>query len=134
MAEEVKDKGKIREQAAAWGRKAEEITTDYITRQGFAITERNWRVGNTIEIDLISIQGTEIAFIEVKARNGKYENAEDAIDIKKMKKMVKGADAYLQRQKFDYTARFDVALLEGTPSDYDFTYLKNAFVPPLESR
>ena len=126
-------KGK-RRQAADWGKFAEQLTCDYITRQGFPITERNWRVGHTIEIDIISVQGDEVAFIEVKARNGKYESAEDAIDLKKMKQMVRGADIYLQNQDHDFTARFDVALVEGDPNDYDFTYLRDAFIPPLNAR
>lgn len=123
-----------REKAAEWGRLAERLTVEHIARQGYAVTETNWRLGNHLEIDIISIQDDEVAFIEVKARNGRYQNAEDAIDIKKMKKMVKGANAYLMQLPHDYTARFDVALVEGSPEDYEFTYLKAAFVPPLEAR
>ena len=125
---------KQKREASEFGKFAEELTRDYILKQGFAITDCNWRFGNHIEIDLISIQGDEIAFIEVKARNGRYQNAEDAIDLKKMKQLVKGADIYLQTQKYDYTARFDVALLEGDMNDYEFTYLKDAFIPPLNAR
>lgn len=131
---EQEKKKETRKEAAEWGRLAERIAVDYITRQGFPITETNWRCGNHIEIDIISIQGDEIAFVEVKARNGRYQSAEDAIDIKKMKQMVKGANAYIQQQEHDYSARFDVALVEGTPQDYEFTYLQDAFVPPLNAR
>ena len=121
-------------EASQFGRFAEELTRDYILKQGYPITESNWRFGNHIEIDLISQQGDEMAFIEVKARNGKYQHAEDAIDIKKMKLLVKGADIYLQQQKHDFTARFDVALIEGDMEDYEFTYLRDAFIPPLNAR
>ena len=124
----------LKKEAADWGRLAERLACEHIVKEGFPITETNWRVGNHVEIDIISIQGEEIAFVEVKARNGKYQHAEDAIDIKKMKKMVKGANIYLQQQQYDYTARFDVALVEGTPQDYEFTYLKDAFIPPLDVR
>lgn len=130
MAEDSTRKSKTRD-AAEWGRLAEELACRHIAAEGYAVTETNWRCGNHLEIDIISIQGSEIAFVEVKARNGRYQNAEDAIDLKKMKQMVKGANVYLQQQQFDYTARFDVALVEGSPQDYEFTYIKNAFVPPL---
>ena len=135
--EEVQDyegKRDFRKEAAEWGKLAEKLTCEHIVSQGYPITETNWRIGNHLEIDIISIQGDEIAFIEVKARNGKYQHAEDAIDLKKMKKMVKGANIYLQQQEHDYTARFDVALVEGSPSDYEFTYIRDAFVPPLTAR
>ena len=124
----------LKKEAADWGRLAERLACEHIVKEGFPITETNWRVGNHVEIDIISIQGEEIAFVEVKARNGKYESAEDAIDLKKMKQMVRGADIYLQNQDHDFTARFDVALVEGDPNDYDFTYLRDAFIPPLNAR
>ena len=132
--EETKKIPRKKEEAARFGKFAEELACEYIVRQGFAITERNWRFGNHIEIDLISQQGDEMVFIEVKARNGKYLNAEDAIDLKKIKRLVKGANIYLQQLEHDFTARFDIALLEGNMEDYEFTYLQDAFIPPLNAR
>lgn len=125
---------KIREKAAEWGRLGETITKDYITKQGHPITEENWRCGNRLEVDLISQQGNEMVFIEVKTRNGKYNSAEDAIDEKKIKRLVAAANVYLQQQEHDFDVRFDVALIEGEPDNYEFTYIENAFIPPLKSR
>lgn len=116
---------------AQWGRLGEEITRDYLASKGFPVTASNWRFGNRLEVDLISQQGDEMVFIEVKTRNGRYNSAEDAIDLKKMNRLVKAANAFLLSQEREYTARFDVALIEGSPEDYDFTYIENAFIPPL---
>lgn len=124
----------IRKKAADWGKLGERITADYLASKGFPVTEQNWRCGNRIEVDLISEQGDEMVFIEVKTRNGKYNSAEDAIDLKKMKQMVKAANAYINQQPRDFSARFDVALIEGSPADYEFTYIENAFIPPLNVR
>lgn len=120
--------------AAEWGRFGEKITGEYLARQGWPVTETNWRCGNRLEIDLISQQGDVMVFIEVKARNGKFQSAEEAVDEKKIKQIVKAANAYLSAQERDFDARFDVALIEGTPEDYEFTYIKNAFIPPLTAR
>lgn len=128
------DNQERRNKAAEWGKKGEEIARDYIVRQGFPITATNWRCGSRLEIDIISEQGEEMVFVEVKTRNGKFQSAEDAIDEKKIKQIVKAANAYLKSQPRTYDARFDVALIEGTPEDYDFTYIKNAFIPPVTSR
>ena len=124
----------IRRKAAEWGRLGEQLTREHITRLGHAVTESNWRCGSKLEIDLISLQGDEMVFIEVKTRNGKYQHAEDAIDEKKIKQLVKAANAYLKQQERPYSARFDVALIEGSPDDYEFTYIENAFIPPLTAR
>lgn len=128
------DNQETRNKAAEWGKKGEEIARDYIVRQGFPITATNWRCGSRLEIDIISEQGEEMVFVEVKTRNGKFQSAEDAIDEKKIKQIVKAANAYLKSQPRAYDARFDVALIEGTPENYDFTYIKNAFIPPVTSR
>lgn len=127
------DKKEVRKKAAEWGRLGETLVRDHLAARGFAITDSNWRVGK-LEIDLISEQGDEMVFIEVKTRNGRYNSAEDAIDEKKIKRIVKAANAYLARQERDYTPRFDVALVEGSPDDYEFTYLEAAFIPPLNAR
>lgn len=139
MTEEEKNlpEGKRKERKrkiAEWGKMAENITKDYLTQKGHPVTEQNWRCGNRLELDLISQQGDEMVFIEVKARDGYYNHAEDAIDEKKIKQIVKAANAYLQTREKYYTARFDVALVEGSPSEYEFTYIENAFVPPLNAR
>ena len=123
-----------RKKAAEWGRLGEEITRDYLVKQGHPITEMNWRCGGKLEVDIISRQGDEMVFIEVKTRNGRFNSAEDAITEKKIKQLVKAANAYLQMQSRVYDARFDVALIEGSPADYEFTYIQNAFIPPLTAR
>lgn len=130
---ENKEKSK-RERAAEWGRLGEEITKEYLTKKGYPITEQNWRCGNRLEVDLISQQGEEMVFIEVKTRNGKYDSAEDAINEKKIKQLVKAANAYLKQIERPFDARFDVALIEGEPDNYEFTYIENAFIPPLNTR
>ena len=124
----------IRKKAAEWGRLGEEITRDYLTKKGHPITEVNWRCGNRLELDIISQQGDEMVFVEVKTRNGKYNSPEDALDEKKIKQIVRAANAYLNQCDREYNARFDVALVEGSPEDYEFTYIANAFVPPLTAR
>lgn len=130
---ENREKSK-RERAAEWGRLGEEITKEYLTKKGYPITEQNWRCGNRLEVDLISQQGEEMVFIEVKTRNGKFDSAEDAINEKKIKQLVKAANAYLKQIERPFDARFDVALIEGEPDNYEFTYIENAFIPPLNTR
>lgn len=134
--EELQDNAShdARLKALEWGREGERITREFIASQGFPITAFNWKCGNKLELDIVSQQGDEMVFVEVKTRNGKFDSAEDAIDEKKIKQIVKAANAFLGTLERPFDARFDVALIEGTPDNYEFTYLKNAFVPPLCNR
>lgn len=122
-----------RKKALEWGKIGENLTKEYLLQKGFAVTAENWRCGS-LEIDLISEQGDEMVFIEVKTRNGRFERAEDAVDPKKIRRIVRAANAFLNMQSRDYTARFDVALVEGDPQNHSFTYIENAFYPPLSTR
>lgn len=116
--------------AEQWGRVAEEIAVEYLIAQGVPVTERRWRAGR-LELDVISQQGDEMVFIEVKSRLGKYENPEDAITPEKIKRIVCAADAYLKSLEHDFYARFDVVLVEGDEKNHTVHYIKDAFYPPL---
>ena len=63
-----------------WGKQAEQIAAEYLIKEGYLIREQNWRVGNTIEIDIIAEKEGTIAFVEVKARKGNVIAGEDAVD------------------------------------------------------
>lgn len=117
-----------------FGRFAEQTAADYLIGQGYTVRERNWRIGNTIEIDIIAQTGTSIVFVEVKARSGKWNSAVEAVDEKKMKKMAKGADIYLRQQSHLFAYRFDIITITGTASDYNLQHYPDAFYPPLTTR
>ena len=51
------------------GRRSERMAAEYLKQRGYAILERNYRVGHK-EVDLIARRGRLVAFIEVKARAG----------------------------------------------------------------
>ena len=46
--------------------------------------------------------------MEVKARSGRDMQPEDAVNLKKMKSMTIGADAYLKNLGADYEYRYDI--------------------------
>ena len=80
-----------------WGQKAEDVAYEYCLKEGYVIKERNWRLGNSFEIDLILQRDNILIFAEVKARQTS-EEALEAVDINKRKKMIKAADIYLRYQ------------------------------------
>ncbi len=114
-----------------WGKEAERIAHDYLLTRGYTIRETNWRVGKTIEIDLIAEKDSIIIFVEVKARKGDYILPDEAIDKKKMRKIVKGGDIYLRGLDHPYEYRLDIITITGTPEKYELRHIRDAFLPPL---
>ncbi len=116
-----------------WGQKAEDIAYEYFLKEGYVIKERNWRLGNSIEVDLILQHDNILIFTEVKARKN-LEEALEAVDGKKRKKIIKAADVYLRRQKEDFEYRFDVITIIGTPENYILEHYPDAFIPLANGR
>lgn len=117
-----------------WGEEAEQIAADYLLMKGYTVRERNWRYKNLIEIDIIAQTGNTVIFVEVKARSKEDGDPIEAVDNKKMLKMVRGADRYLSAQLEWYDCRFDIISISGNASDYDLKHIETAFIPPLSAR
>lgn len=113
-----------------FGKFAEEKAAEFYISNGYAIRERNWRLGK-IEIDIIAQEGNTIVFIEVKARSGRDMSPADAVTLDKMKKMTRGADSYLKSMNGDYEYRYDIFALTGDFTTYSTEVFMDAFVSPL---
>lgn len=117
-----------------WGIEAENIAAEFLIKEGYVVRERNWRVGNHIEIDIIAEKDGYIVFVEVKARKGNFMHPSETVDDKKIRKMVAGGNAYLRNLPYLFKYRFDVITVTGDPSDYHIDHMPDAFMPPLSMR
>ena len=116
-----------------WGAEAEEIAAQWLLIHGYTIRERNWRMGRSVEIDIIAeIPGT-IVFVEVKARKGNETEPLASIDLKKINRIVRGADIYLQNLDKLFQYRFDIITLTGTKDNYSLEHYPDAFYPPFKT-
>ena len=113
-----------------WGHITESLAAEYFLKDGYTIRERNWRCGK-LEIDLILEKGNTIIFVEVKARKPGTMDPVEAIDMKKIMRIVNAADSYLQAQMFRYEYRFDIVAFTGTPEKYEMKHYADAFVAPV---
>lgn len=124
-----------KEEANKWGHQAELIVKEYLQTKGYTVRETNWRPKSSrSEIDIIAQKDDTIIFVEVKARKDKDFDPADAVTPDKIRKLVRGANSYLDIQQFDFFYRFDVATVSGTPDDYTLDYIEDAFLPPLLQR
>lgn len=113
-----------------FGKFAEQIAFEFYVSQGYAIRERNWRLGK-IEIDLISQKGNVIVFTEVKARSGKDTDPLETVTSEKRRFMMRAADSYLRNMKGNFEYRYDIFTLTGDMTSYKTDFYPDAFLSPL---
>lgn len=112
-----------------WG---EQAVVDYLTARGYAIVERNWRLGK-VEIDIIASKGVDIVFVEVKTRREPSANPFEAVTRQKEQMLLRGANAYMQAKNSALSPRIDVAAVEGDEHDFRIEYLEDAVRPRLRT-
>ena len=124
------------------GKRGETIAADHLTRLGFSITARNFRVGHD-EIDIIAEDEKYIVFVEVKARaqtklNRSYGRPAAAVDYTKKQNMLRAVNEYIRTEHPSKQPRIDVIevyfppITENTPIDSgklvatDIRHIRNA--------
>ena len=113
------------------GRLGEDLACEKLVREGYAIVARNWRM-NHYEVDIIAMKGDRIVFAEVKTRcDG--EDPLAAIDCKKMMRMARAANVYIESTGTRLEAQFDVFGISGSRDNYKLEHIADAFLPPLNS-
>jgi putative endonuclease len=109
-----------------FGNLAEETAAVFLEKKGYKILARQFRVRSG-EIDLIVKDGEEIVFVEVKARrNTKFGHPTEAVDWRKIKKMVLAANIYIDQNKLrDVFYRFDIiAMLQAPDGQFEIEHLE----------
>lgn len=94
------------------GNIGEDAVCGFLVRHGYEIIKRNFTVRGG-EIDIIAEKADIIAFVEVKTReHGSLTSAEEAVDLRKQRLIIRTAKAYLQNVAQPLQCRFDVATVE----------------------
>ena len=110
------------------GKEGEKIAAAFLKKNGYRIIEINFRcpIG---EIDIIAKEKKDLVFVEVKTRKSmELGYPEQAVGIRKQKKMSQLALWYLQKRKIvDTNARFDVVAITLIPEKSEVKLIKNAF-------
>ena len=110
------------------GKEGEKIAAAFLKKNGYRIIEINFRcpIG---EIDIVAKEKDDLVFVEVKTRKSiELGYPEQAVGIRKQKKMSQLALWYLQKRKIaDTNARFDVVAVTLMPENNEVKLIKNAF-------
>lgn len=112
------------------GAAGEEAVCSYISRMGYRILERNYRIPGG-EIDIIALDKDTYVFIEVKTRkNADFGQACEYVTKRKQGHIINTALAYTKTD--DVNMRFDVAevyyeIYCGEFLVKEINYIENAF-------
>jgi putative endonuclease len=89
------------------GRAGEALAARYLERTGLIIVDRNWRCAAG-EIDLVALDGAELAFVEVKTRSSlAFGHPFEAITALKYGRMRRLAAAWCEAHPGSYLIRID---------------------------
>lgn len=106
-----------------FGAMGEEKAVEYLTRQGYVILERNWRLKHK-EIDVICTDGLLVIVVEVKSRRVEEEYPDELLDFRKRRNLLRAGAAYLKSKGISKELRFDLIMVTGV--EYDIMHIPNA--------
>ena len=102
-----------------------------LEQKGYLIRDRNWRRGH-FELDIVAAKDNELIVVEVKTRSDTlFAAPEDAVDLPKIKRTVRAADAYIRLFQIDTPVRFDIITVVGNDGNFKVEHIEEAFYPPL---
>jgi putative endonuclease len=112
------------------GRAAEAFAARYLEAEGCAILAKRYRCERG-EIDLIVMDGSVLAFVEVKARRrGDYGDPIHAVDGRKRRRLISTARHYLRQEGHaGCECRFDVVSVRIREGKAHATWMRDAFRP-----
>ena len=112
------------------GRDGEAAARDFLIRQGYTVLHSNWH-WHHYELDIVALKDNEIIVVEVKTRSEDFlVSPEEAVDNKKIRRIVAAADAYVRYFNLDCPVHFDIITLIKSGDGYKIEHLDDAFYAP----
>ena len=112
------------------GSQGEQAAADYLTRQGYRICARNFRVPAG-EIDIVAAKQELVVFVEVKTRRGLgCGTPAQAVTYHKQQKIIQTARWFLRQRHLEdrCLCRFDVVEVYARPvGDWEIRHIPGAF-------
>ncbi|AZA91655.1 Uncharacterised protein family UPF0102 [Chryseobacterium nakagawai] len=111
-----------------FGKIAEDMTADYLQKNGYKILARNFRFQKA-EIDIIAEKDELIIIVEVKARSTDFFILpQEAVTKTKIRSIVQAANHYLEEFNKQNEVRFDIiSVLPDENKNLIINHISDAF-------
>lgn len=108
-----------------FGNKAEDLTAKYLQKKGFKIIAKQYR-SRFGEIDLIALDGSEVVFVEVKARKtSDFGFPEESVTASKIEKIIAVGDKFLKDKNWLFKPwRIDVVAITFSETEPEFFHIE----------
>ena len=101
------------------GREGESEARAYLVKHGYNV------------LHTIAVKEDELIVVEVKTRSEDFLlSPEDAVDTKKIRRIVAAADAYVRYFNIDLPVRFDIVTLIKKETGFLIDHIEDAFYAP----
>ena len=112
------------------GWKGESAARAFLEKKGYKVLHTNWH-WHHYELDIIAVKEDELVVVEVKTRSENYLlSPEEAVDAKKIQRIVAAADAYVRYFNIDMPVRFDIMALVKEGTGFHISHIEDAFYAP----
>ena len=102
----------------------------YLLEKGYEIRHRNWHSGHR-DLDIVAQKDGELVIVEVKTRSDAcFGQPEDAVDRRKIRRIVASTDAYVRKFAIDLPVRFDIITVVGNRPPFHIAHLRTPFSRP----
>ena len=114
------------------GHRGEDIACEFLMGQGHSIIGRNWRSGH-LEIDIISLDGIGIHFVEVKTRRPPLQAApQECVNTTKQRRVARAAQNWMAKNGFtEAECHFDIVSVVIDGEKIFSEYFPDAYIPSL---
>lgn len=93
------------------GNRGEELAGEYLTKKGFLIEERNFRI-RMGELDIVGWDGETLVFVEVKTKIGHdFGEPEEMVGQRKLAQVRRMGELYMWGRRIEAPCRVDVVAI-----------------------
>ena len=110
------------------GKIGEEMAAEHLTKLGYDILERNYSYDKA-EVDIIARKGDVLVSAEVKLRSSTdFGNPQDFVNNKKIGRLVKAMNHYVESNDLDVNVRFDIIAIVVNGKQFNLQHIEEALV------